>query len=210
MASTRSNTGRSLAKLWKLDVRHSLYRRTGDWYHQLKRFPGALLDENGYVIFETKEAYRSCPALRIKQDVAVPGGISTVPGYTLGSESGVKPPAKYEQSTYAEGSRRDVVQTQIERSGAARDSCIDTHGTTCIACGFNFGAVYGAIGEGFIHVHHCNPVSLGVRDVDPVSEMQPLCPNCHAMVHRETPPLSINKLKQLIASRACRLIRNVW
>jgi 5-methylcytosine-specific restriction protein A len=51
-------------------------------------------------------------------------------------------------------------------------------------------------------VHHCNPVSIGVRDVDPVNEMLPLCPNCHAMVHREDPPLSVARLKQIIASKA--------
>jgi predicted HNH restriction endonuclease len=202
MASTRSNTARSLVKLWKLDVRHALYRQTGDWYHQLERFPGALLDENGYVIFETEEAYRSCQELRIRQDVSVPGGISAIPGYTLGSENSVDPTTTYERATYAEGARQDVVQTQIERSGAARNACIAAHGTACAACGFNFGAVYGAIGEGFIHVHHCNPVSLGVRDVDPISEMRPLCPNCHAMVHRENPPISITNLKQIIASKA--------
>ena len=202
MAATRTNTARSLAKLWKPDVRHALYRQTGDWYHQLERFPGALLDESGYVIFETQEAYRSCPALRIRQDVAVPGGISTIPGYTLGSNSEIVPSSTYERATYAEGARRDVVQTLIERSGAARDACIAAHGTTCAACGFNFGDVYGAIGKGFIHVHHCNPVSLGVRNVDPINEMRPLCPNCHAMVHRQNPPISIDELKKLIASKA--------
>lgn len=200
MASTRSNTARSLARHWKIDVRHALYRKTGDWYHQLERFPGAFLDENGYVIFETEHTYRSCPQLRIKQDVVVPGGISKIPGYTLGSNPGIH--TTYEQATYSEGARRDVVQSQIERSGAARDACIAAHGTTCAACGFNFGASYGAIGEGFIHVHHCNPVSIGVRDVDPVNEMLPLCPNCHAMVHREDPPLSVARLKQIIVSKA--------
>lgn len=202
MARTRTNTARSLAKFWKLDVRHALYRQTGDWYHQLERFPGALLDENGYVIFETQEAYRSCPALRIRQDVVVPGGISKIPGYTIGSENSVEPSSTYERAIYTEGARQDVVQTQIERSGAARNVCIAAHGTTCAACGFNFGAVYGAIGEGFIHVHHCNPVSFGVRDVDPINDMRPLCPNCHAMVHRENPPISIMALKKIIASKA--------
>jgi hypothetical protein len=201
MASTRSNTARSLAKLWKLDVRHALYRKTGDWYHQLERFPGALLDENGYVIFETEDTYRACQALRIRQDVSVPGGISTIPGYTKGSENSGGPSTTYEQATYTEGARRDVIQTQIERSGAARNACIAAHGTTCSACGFNFGSIYGAIGEGFIHVHHYNPVSSGERVVDPINEMRPLCPNCHAMVHRENPPLSIEILKQLMASK---------
>jgi predicted HNH restriction endonuclease len=200
MAGTRSNTARSLSKLWKLDVRHALYRKTGDWYHQLERFPGALLDASGYVIFETEEAFRSCRQLRIRQDVVVPGGISTIPGYTSASSTELFEAS--DQPTYTEGTRHDVVQSQVERSGAARNACIAAHGTICAACGFDFEATYGSIGVGFIHVHHCTLVSLGVRDVDPVADMRPLCPNCHAMVHREDPPISIARLKQLIASKA--------
>ena len=202
MTTTRSNTARALASTWKLDVLHALYRKTGDWYHQLERFPGALLDEHGYVIFETPDAFRSCPQLRIRQDVVVPGGISQIPGYTLGADVNGGSSITYEMATYAEGARRDVVQSTIERSGAARDACIAVHGTTCAVCGFNFKAVYGELGEGFIHVHHCNPVSFGMRDVDPVGEMRPLCPNCHAMIHREDPPLSIKSLQQLIVRKA--------
>jgi hypothetical protein len=39
--------GKDLAKRWALGVKQALYRRTGDWYHQLKQFPGALLDADG-------------------------------------------------------------------------------------------------------------------------------------------------------------------
>ena len=202
MTSNRSNTARSLAKLWNLKVRHELYSKAGDWYHQLKDFPGALLDENGYVIFETEDAYRLCQELRIKQDVTVRGGISGIPGYTLGSENSHEPTTTYEQTKFLEGSRRDVIQSKIERSGPAREACIAAHGTICAACGFNFAAVYGSIGNGFIHVHHCDPVSVGIREVDPVNDMRPLCPNCHAMVHRMDPPLSIAELKQLITGKA--------
>jgi len=41
------------------DVRTSLYRKTGDWYHYLTKFPGALLDSDGYVIFETEAAFKA-------------------------------------------------------------------------------------------------------------------------------------------------------
>ena len=205
MTKPRSNSGRALARSWGLDVQHALFRKTGDWYHQLERFPGALLDERGYVVFETEQAYRSCAQLRINQDVGVPGGISAIPGYTIATERGNGPHITHEEATYVEGARRDVIQSQIERNRIARDACIAAHGRNCAACGFNFGAVYGSLGEGFIHVHHCNPVSLGVREVDPVNEMRPLCPNCHAMVHREDPPLSVEALKQFIRARASQV-----
>ncbi len=201
MVAIRSNSGKLLAQRWKLDVKHALYRKTGDWYHQLERFPGALLDENGYVIFETADAYRSCPALRIHQDVAVPEGISKIAGYTIGSEA-VAPSTTYEQATYSEGARRDVLQSAIERNSAARAACIAAHGLSCAACGFNFGNVYGELGKGFIHIHHLFPVSSGERQVDPITELRPLCPNCHAMVHRKDPPLSIEALRGILAKKA--------
>jgi hypothetical protein len=198
VANDRSNTARSLVTAWGLDVQHALYRKSGDWYHQLVRFPGALMDEHGYVVFETEEAYRQCPALRIRQDVAVPRGISQIPGYTLGLNAMAGQRTTYERAVFAEGGRRDVIQSRIERSGPAREACIAAHGLKCAVCGFDFAAVYGDLGAGFIHVHHCKPVSLEERPVDPVAEMRPLCPNCHAMVHRQDPPLSIERLRSIL------------
>jgi hypothetical protein len=201
LARERSNTARSLAKIWGLDVKHALYRQSGDWYHQLERFPGALMDESGYVIFETESAYRDCPALRITQHISVPNGIRGIPRYTLGLDRQRSASSGEAGALYLEGARRDVIQSQVERSGPAREACIAAHGLSCAACGFNFAEVYGALGEGFIHVHHCEPVSLGERHVDPVADMRPLCANCHAMVHREDPPISIERLRAMLRSR---------
>jgi hypothetical protein len=60
--------GKDLAKRWGLRVRQALYRKTGDWYHQLTKFPGALLDADGDVIFEREELFKACPQLRIGKD----------------------------------------------------------------------------------------------------------------------------------------------
>jgi hypothetical protein len=196
MASIRSDTAAKRAKRWNLNVKHALYRKTGDWYHQLERFPGALLDANGYVIFETEEAYRSCPELRIRQDIGVPEGISTIPGYTRVAESA---PPSYEQAVL-EGARIDVVQSRRERDPVARAVCLKKHGYACAVCGVDFGKRYGSIGKCFIHVHHLTPLATGERLVDGAVDMRPLCPNCHAMAHRKNPPLSINELKTLLKS----------
>lgn len=196
-----SRFARELIKLWGLEVAHALYSRTGEWYHQLKRFPGALLDDRGYVIFESEASYLACPDLRRKKDLRVPGGIASIIGYTLyNPENSV--PVTYEQMLFEEGERRLVVQSRIERNSASRAACLAVHGTACAVCGFEFGKVYGMIGEGFIHAHHLNPVSTGIREVDPVADMRPLCPNCHAMAHREEPPISIERLKEFIRQNA--------
>jgi 5-methylcytosine-specific restriction protein A len=64
--------------------------------------------------------------------------------------------------------------------------------------------VYGALGKDFIHVHHLVPVTSlrGEREVDPVADLVPVCPNCHAMIHQVTPPLEIARLKELLRERS--------
>lgn len=74
-------TGRQLNQEWEVGARHALYHHEGRWYHQLQRFPGALFDYNGYVLFNTQEAFANCPLLSITQDVYVPKGIAAIPGY---------------------------------------------------------------------------------------------------------------------------------
>ncbi len=59
------------------------YSATGNWYHPLTRFPGALLDRDGYVVFATETAYRRSAGLKTgpKGDVGVRHGIRNLPGY---------------------------------------------------------------------------------------------------------------------------------
>ena len=45
-------------KLLNLDAAHAFYFKTGNWYHVLKRFPGMLIDSDGYVRFETEITIR--------------------------------------------------------------------------------------------------------------------------------------------------------
>lgn len=54
------------------------------------------------------------------------------------------------------------------------------------------------LGTDFIHVHHEVPLHTlgGPQNVDPVNDMKPLCPNCHAMVHRADPPIPVVELRE--------------
>jgi glycosidase len=64
MNERRRTTGRVLNKLWRVDAAHALYLEDGKWYHHLERFPGALFDFNGYVLFRTREDYLNSPYLQ--------------------------------------------------------------------------------------------------------------------------------------------------
>jgi 5-methylcytosine-specific restriction enzyme A len=77
-------TARVLCKEWSINVQHALYREDGTWYHLLQRFPGALFDARGYIVFETENDYRMCPGAlfgRGKNWMNVPAGIATLPNY---------------------------------------------------------------------------------------------------------------------------------
>lgn len=99
--------------------------------------------------------------------------------------------------TYTEGTVQTVTVNRRERNADARAACIEEWGTNCQVCGLDFGERYGEIGEGFIHVHHLTPLAEGgTQNVDPVKDLRPVCPNCHAMLHQTSPPLSIEELRQ--------------
>ncbi|HBI00952.1 MAG TPA: HNH endonuclease, partial [Flavobacterium sp.] len=67
-------------------------------------------------------------------------------------------------------------------------------------CELNFEETYGNMGYKFIHVHHLTPVSTVGKEykVNPVEDLRPVCPNCHAMLHRRNPPLTIEELREII------------
>lgn len=102
--------------------------------------------------------------------------------------------------SYTEGAKKLVTVNSYERDPKARQACIDHYGTSCKCCGIDFEKVYGEHGKGFIHVHHIKPLhEIGEEyEVNPITDMIPLCPNCHAMVHRGSKVLSIEKLKSLL------------
>ena len=70
-------------------------------------------------------------------------------------------------------------------------------------CGFDFGLTYGEVGHGFIHSHHLRELSdIGEQYViDPINDLRPVCPNCHAIIHKRKPPYSIDEVKVLLQQR---------
>lgn len=102
--------------------------------------------------------------------------------------------------TLIEGAKKTIAVNAYERNPAARNSCIKAHGVKCTVCDFNFEAIYGERGKGFIHVHHLRSLAeVGQEyEIDPVNDLRPVCPNCHAMLHRKG-NISIEKLQSEIS-----------
>jgi 5-methylcytosine-specific restriction protein A len=106
--------------------------------------------------------------------------------------------------TYNEGAKRQVRVNAYERDPRARRACIEYHGCRCTVCDLEFEQLYGAIGRGFIHVHHLRPLAASgqAETVNPVRDLVPVCPNCHAMLHRGDRLLGIEELRQIVVHQA--------
>ena len=99
--------------------------------------------------------------------------------------------------TYREGTTKQITINSYERNTEARLICIKHHGLNCAVCDFNFEKFYGQIGQNFIHVHHLRPLSEIRSDyeLNPITDLRPVCPNCHAMLHKQKPAYTIQELK---------------
>jgi hypothetical protein len=102
-----------------------------------------------------------------------------------------------------EGAVSAISVNAYERNPEARRRCIAHYGTSCFICRFDFGAVYGDMAMGFIHVHHLRSLSEIGHEyvVDPVEDLRPVCPNCHAVIHLRIPPYDITEIQALLRER---------
>lgn len=99
-----------------------------------------------------------------------------------------------------EGHPYEITLSKFERDPYLRSACISLLGATCSICRFDFEAKYGLLGRGYCHVHHIVPLSA-VREeqsVNPFTDLIPVCPNCHAMLHRRRPVLLPSELRELV------------
>ncbi|MDE8565569.1 HNH endonuclease [Anoxybacillus rupiensis] len=103
-----------------------------------------------------------------------------------------------------EGSKKLVAVNRYERNAKARQLCLSKYGYRCSVCDFDFEEFYGRIGKHFIEVHHLKPLSEINEEykVNPFEDLRPVCPNCHAMLHKAN--VSIEELRRMISTRSLR------
>ena len=69
----------------------------------------------------------------------------------------------------------------------------------CEVCGFSFTDKYGELGKDFIEVHHTKPISeMEEGECTKLEDVVIVCSNCHSMIHRRKPWLSMNELKEIL------------
>lgn len=118
------------------------------------------------------------------------------------------PDLESDEELESEGDPRTYVHRSYERKSGNRQKKIASHKKrglpiVCECCGFDFEKTYGERGRDFIEVHHAVPVSeLAAGQKLRLSDLRLLCSNCHRMVHRRQPWLSVEEVQELIASNS--------
>ena len=143
--------------------------------------------------YSTKSSFDSSEVKHFQQDVT----LQLIEGYDYALPEEVD---NSEAIVFREGSIRQVTVNAYERNSEARRKCISHYGARCSVCGFDFEARYGEVGKGFIHIHHERPLASIAEEyeVNPVEDLKPVCPNCHAIIHRRKPAYTITEVKEML------------
>jgi 5-methylcytosine-specific restriction protein A len=115
-----------------------------------------------------------------------------------------KSPTESNESPFIyEGRVSRVSINKYERNPLARRMCIEHFGCFCNVCKFDFYITYGDLGKGFTHVHHIIPISeIGEYcKLTPEKDLIPVCPNCHSMLHKTSPPINPKDLKDIVVKQ---------
>ena len=178
-------TGRKLKEIWKIDVKYALYRETGDWYHLLKYFPAALFDKNGYIIFENEEEYKLNKSIQIAEEIHIPKGISTIPGYVKVIEDGniqeisheiIIKPNKIKKSP---DGKIDVNRKMVTFERVIRDTKVSNwvkqlYNNHCQICGTTIEL---SDNVNYSEGHHILPIKNNGPDI--INNLICVCPNHH-------------------------------
>jgi hypothetical protein len=103
--------------------------------------------------------------------------------------------------TYPEGAKERVLVNRYERDKKAIAACKKHYGVKCCVCHMGFEDAYGMKAKDYIQVHHLVPLSkAGKRyNVDPVKDLRPVCPNCHAVIHMHKPmPYTLKEVRAML------------
>lgn len=139
-----------------------------------------------------------------EDNVEIIGDVKTIRvQYLLGEKKNLSPPPEGIPLGSLEGGSASVKVNKYERDPRLRQICIKGLGADCKICGFDFHDVFGELGRSFCHVHHITPLSEmgGQKSIDPLTDLLPVCPNCHAMLHARSPALMPDELRAIMRNK---------
>ena len=131
---------------------------------------------------------------------------TSILGQAPGASADVHPSAGQQQE-FVEGMRLKREVYFFSRNPALVLEAKRRYGYKCKACAFDFEQVYGELGRHYIECHHLNPMSerssyQGSPALTKIEDVVVLCANCHRMVHKRRPPLTLEELRTLLRARS--------
>lgn len=81
MGGYKTNSGENLRRVWNIPAVQVRYHKDGTFFMPIDKFPAALSDPNGYVLFKTREEYEKAPGLNAGNRINVRPGVWKIPGY---------------------------------------------------------------------------------------------------------------------------------
>ena len=170
-------------------------KRDGEWHWILRPQVAAALERLGWLQEAAPEAGRE----RAPDQTTEASFIEHLLGQADVSILN-RLPEEVPERLFFEGGAVRVTVNRYERDPNARAECLRIRGSACSVCRVDLASVYGPIASDLVHVHHVTPISSVDRGykVDPRTDLVPVCPNCHAALHRRDPPLSPDELRDLM------------
>ena len=95
-------------------------------------------------------------------------------------------------------SASDVSETDYKEK--LKKECLEYYGAICDLCGFDFGYTYGEAYESCIDVHNHKQVEGEeiLETTHPIEDLIPVCHNCHHVIHRTIPPISVEDMRKMV------------
>lgn len=203
-ASLNRDKAVRLNESWKAGAAQARYSDDGHWYATLTRFPAALFDATGYVLFASEAEYRTSPHLRIGKQISVrKPGISAIPTYVrvLDQNTSLRGDLDIHTLEVDEGNRQLVVHLVRERNQTlVRRKKKFATSLHCEACTFSFAQAYGEQAAEYCEVHHLVPLAEAERSTrTKIQDLAILCANCHRVIHLRNPPYTIEELRGMLS-----------
>lgn len=201
-APDRSVTGKQLASLTGLkswNPVNALYGRLGHMFCDATGYKPDRREGGGYRWWAVWSlGYATSKGFVWEMWPEVAEALEQLGWVTLGEAK--IPEEIVSENRFVEGAIRRIKVNAYERSREARHKCLEAHGTACVVCDIDLELVYGPVARGHIHVHHLKPLSEidEEYEVNPVTDLKPVCPNCHAIIHLGGKTRSIEEVKELM------------
>lgn len=174
--------GKKINKILGLKAEHAYYFRDGNWYHPLKKFPGILANQKGYVVYDTKEEYISDRNLKhgSRLHFNTRNGISDLPKYREFNNEQLNLIFDIDDRTSYQPiiipKRKAIMVDSITRNQTLVKRIKQLREHICQICSEKLN-----LGQNtyYSEVHHIKPLGKPHNGVDVIENMICVCPNCH-------------------------------